>query len=80
LRSICMLESRRDQGEFFVLVHVRPGEERGRAATEEGKRLKNGRPPNRAGESSKRKEVIKHEKLSAQVCCGQHFQTYPTRL
>jgi hypothetical protein len=37
-----MLESRRDQGEFFVLVHVRPGEERGRAATEEGKRLKMG--------------------------------------
>jgi hypothetical protein len=40
-----MWERQRDQGEFFALVHVRPGEELVRAATEEGKRLKNGRPP-----------------------------------
>jgi hypothetical protein len=37
-----MLERQRDQGEFFVLVHVRPGEERVRAAMGEGKRLKMG--------------------------------------
>lgn len=80
MRSMCMWERQRDQGEFFALVHVRPREELVRAATEEGKRLKNGRPPNRAGESSKRKEVIKHEKLSAQICCGQYSWALTSKL